>query len=210
MQQFSKRNKGYRYLLMVLDLFSKYGWIVPLKDKKGETVTEAFKTIFKEGRKPQYLWTDMRKEYYNKNMKKPLVKNNITLYSTENEEKSSVCERWNRTIKTKMWKQFTVQGNIYYMRRCRHVLYYCLVSIYPADNAICGSHPIWSLSLAQAVSRQHHTPHFYCFQIQVIQRVRQARPRPKRPNSVHLEYSIHDKELGSFLLRHRIKKYPDL
>ena len=49
MQQFSKWNKGYRYLLMVLDLFSKYGWIVPLKDKKGETVTEAFKTIFKEG-----------------------------------------------------------------------------------------------------------------------------------------------------------------
>ena len=58
MQQFSKWNKRYRYLLMVLDLFSKYGWIVPLKDKKGETVTEAFKTIFKEGRKPQYLWTD--------------------------------------------------------------------------------------------------------------------------------------------------------
>ena len=100
---------------MVLDLFSKYGWIVPLKDKKGETVTEAFKTIFKEGRKPQYLWTDKGKEYYNKNMKELLEKNNITLYSTENEEKSSVCERWNRTIKTKMWKQFTVQGNTQYL-----------------------------------------------------------------------------------------------
>ena len=48
---------------MVLDLFSKHGWIVPLKDEKGETVTEAFKTIFKEGRKPQYLWTDKGKEY---------------------------------------------------------------------------------------------------------------------------------------------------
>ena len=48
MQQFSKWNKGYRYLLMVLDVFSKYGWIVPLKDKKGETVAEAFKKIFKE------------------------------------------------------------------------------------------------------------------------------------------------------------------
>jgi len=58
MQQFSKRNKGYRYFLMVLDMFSKYDWIVPLKDKKGETVTEAFKAIFREGRKPQYLWTD--------------------------------------------------------------------------------------------------------------------------------------------------------
>ena len=84
MQQF-KWNKGYRYLLMVLDLFSKYGWIVPLKDKKGETVTKAFKTIFKEGRKSQYLWTDKGKEYYDKNMRKLLEKNGITLYSTENE-----------------------------------------------------------------------------------------------------------------------------
>ena len=55
MQQFSKWNKGYRYLLMVLDVFSKYGWILPLKDKKGETVTEAFKMLIKEGRKPEYL-----------------------------------------------------------------------------------------------------------------------------------------------------------
>ena len=72
---------------MVLDLFSKYGWIVSLKDKKGETVTEAFKTIFKEGRKPQYLWTDKGKEYYNRDFKELLQKHNITLYLTENEEK---------------------------------------------------------------------------------------------------------------------------
>ena len=100
---------------MVLDLFSKYGWMVPLKDNKGETVTEALKTIFKEGSKPQYLWTDKGKEYYNKNMKELLEKNGITIYSTENKEKSSVCERWNRTIKTKMWKQCTVQGNTQYL-----------------------------------------------------------------------------------------------
>ena len=84
MQQFSKWNKGYRYLLMVLDVFSKYGWITPLKEKKGETVAEASKLIFKEGRKPQYLWTDKGKEYYNKNLKELLKKHNITLYSTEN------------------------------------------------------------------------------------------------------------------------------
>ena len=114
MQQFSKWNKGYRYLLMIIDVFSKYGWIVPLKDKKGESVTEAFKTIFKEGRKPQYLWVDKGKEYYNKHVKDLLEKNGIHMYSTENEEKSSVVERWNRTIKSKMWKQFTVQGNTMY------------------------------------------------------------------------------------------------
>ena len=115
MQQFSKWNKGYRYLLMVLDVFSKYGWIVPLKDKKGETVAEALKTILKEGRKPEYLWTDKGKEFYNKHRKDLLDNNKIALYSTENEEKSSVCERWNRTIKTKMWKQFTIQGNTQYL-----------------------------------------------------------------------------------------------
>ena len=115
MQKFSKWNKGYRYLLMVIDVFSKYGWIVPLKDKKGESVTEAFKTIFKEGRKPQYLWVDKGKEFYNKNLKDLLEKNGIHMYSTENEEKSSVVERWNRTIKSKMWKQFTVQGNTQYL-----------------------------------------------------------------------------------------------
>ena len=115
MQQFSKWNKGYKYLLMVIDVFSKYGWIVPLKDKKGETVAEAFQNIFKEGRKPRYLWTDKGKEFYNKHLKELLDKHKITLYSTENEEKSSVVERWNRTMKGRMWKQFTVQGNTQYL-----------------------------------------------------------------------------------------------
>ena len=83
-QQFSKWNKGYRYLLMVIDVFSKYGWIVPLKDKKGETVMIAFQTIFKEGRIPKYIWVDKGKEFYNKHLKYLLEKHNITLYSTEN------------------------------------------------------------------------------------------------------------------------------
>ena len=82
-----------------------------MKDKTGETVTEAFIKLFKEGRKPQYLWVDKGKEYCNKHLKELLEKNGIQMYSTENEEKSSACERWNKAIKTKMWKQFTVQGN---------------------------------------------------------------------------------------------------
>ena len=74
MQQFSKWNKGYRYLLMVLDVFSKYGWIVPLKDKKGETVAEALKTILKEGRKPQYLWTDKGKSIITNMLRRYLIR----------------------------------------------------------------------------------------------------------------------------------------
>ena len=100
---------------MVIDVFSKMGWIVKLKDKRGESVAKALQSLFKEGRKPKYLWTDKGKEFYNKHVKDLLDRNKITLYSTQNEEKSSVVERWNRTIKTKMWKLFTALGKTKYI-----------------------------------------------------------------------------------------------
>lgn len=114
MQKLSKWNRGYKYLLMVLDLFSKYGWIVPLKTKTGLEVSKSFESILKKA-KPKKLWVDKGKEYYNKNVLDLLAKNNIEIYSTENEEKSSVCERWNRTIKEKMYKRFTMQNNTVYI-----------------------------------------------------------------------------------------------
>ena len=111
MQKFSKWNKGIRYLLMVIDVFSKYGWIRSLKDKKTETVKEAFDDIFKKGRQPKMLWTDKGSEFISKHFKDFLKKKGIRLYHTENEEKSSVVERWNRTMKNRMWKMFTVNNN---------------------------------------------------------------------------------------------------
>ena len=109
MTALSKDNHGYTFLLLVIDTFSKYGWVIPLKDKKGKTVADALKTIFKE-RKPEKLWTDKGKEFYNKD-----VKDLIELYSTENEEKSSIVERWIRTMKEKMWKYFTDNNTYTYM-----------------------------------------------------------------------------------------------
>ena len=99
MGKFSKWNNGVRYLLMVIDVFSKFGWIEPLKNKKGETVVKALKNILKTGKKPKYLWSDKGVEFCNKGFKTLLEKEGIRFYSTENEEKSSVVERWNRTIK---------------------------------------------------------------------------------------------------------------
>ena len=96
MKAFSKYNQGYNFILVVIDIFSKYGWAIPLKNKEGKTVAEAVKTIFEE-RKPAKMWVDKGKEFYNKD-----VKDLIEFYSTENEEKSSVVERWIRTMKEKM------------------------------------------------------------------------------------------------------------
>jgi len=67
MQAFSKFNRGVRYLLTVIDVFSKYDWMLPLKDKTGKSVEDAFKEIFiKSKRKPEKLWTDKGREFYNK------------------------------------------------------------------------------------------------------------------------------------------------
>ena len=115
MQKFSKWNKGLKYLLMVIDVFSKYGWIVPLKDKKTESVSLAFDTIFKKNeRKPEKLRTDKGSEFISKHFKDFLKKNKIILYHTQNEEKSSVVERWTRTMKNRMWKMFSANNNTVY------------------------------------------------------------------------------------------------
>ena len=100
MQAFSKSNRGVRYLLTVIDVFSKYGWMLPLKDKTGKSVADAFKEIFKKSkRKPKKLWTDKGREFYDKHV----MELGVELYSAENEEKSSVVERWYRTMKEKIF-----------------------------------------------------------------------------------------------------------
>ena len=114
-QKFSKWNKGIKYLLLVIDVFSKYGWIKPLKDKKTESVSSAFDTIFKKSkRKPTMLWTDKGSEFISKHFKEFLKKNKIKLYHTENEEKSSIVERWNKTMKNRMWRMFSANNNTVY------------------------------------------------------------------------------------------------
>ena len=111
MQKFAKLNKGYRYLITCIDIFSKYSWVIPLKDKKGINVKNALQKIFKQ-RKSKFLWTDKGTEFYNKQVQDLLNENNIKLYSTNNSEiKSAVIERFNRTFKNMMYKKFTENNN---------------------------------------------------------------------------------------------------
>ena len=112
MDKLSNWNKGFKYLLTVIDVFSKFAWVVPLKDKKGSSITTAFADIIKTyKRKPEYLWVDKGSEFYNKTFKEWLLQNDIELYSTFNEGKAVIIERFNRTLKSRMYKQFTIQNN---------------------------------------------------------------------------------------------------
>ena len=91
---------------------SKFVWIIPLKRTTGQEVANAFSRILKE-RSPCKMWVDKGQEFYNKDVQKL-----VGLYSTENEEKSCVIERFNRTIKEKMFKYFSANNT----RKCVNVL----------------------------------------------------------------------------------------
>ena len=117
MQSLSKKNKDIKYLLCAIDLYSKYAFVVPLKDKKGISIVNAFNKIIKQSNsaKPNKIWVDQGKEFYNHVFKKWLSDNHIIMYSTYNEGKSVVAERFIRTFKNKLYKHMTATGkNVYY------------------------------------------------------------------------------------------------
>lgn len=105
----AKFNRGMRYILTVINCFSKFAYAIPLKSKTGEAVAAALKPIF-EINKMKYLQTDQGKEFYNSHVRHLLSKHNINLYSTYSDLKSSIVERFNRTLKEKMYEQFTARG----------------------------------------------------------------------------------------------------
>ena len=109
-----KFNKGFRFLLCVIDIYSKYVWVVP-KDKKGISIVNAFQSILKKSEiKPNKIWVDKGSQFYNRSMKSWLEKNDIEMYSTHNEGKSVVAERFIRTIKNKIYKHMTsISKNVY-------------------------------------------------------------------------------------------------
>jgi hypothetical protein len=115
MKHFSRINKGYKYLLTVIDIFSKYAWAIPIKSKKPESSLEAFENILESSnRKPEKIWCDGGNEFKGV-FQKFLDKNKILKYMTHNEGKSVVVERFNRTLKERMWKQFTIDNTNQYL-----------------------------------------------------------------------------------------------
>ena len=116
MQSLSKKNKGIKYLLCAIDLYSKYAFVIPLKDKKGISIVNGFNKIIKQSnRKPNKIWLDQGGEFYNNVFKKWLLDNDIIMYSTYNEGKSVAAERFIRTLKNKLYKHMTATGkNVYY------------------------------------------------------------------------------------------------
>ena len=100
MQLTKKYNKRIKYFLCVIDLYSKYAFVVPLEDKNGITLVDAFQSILNNSKRtPNKIWVDQGSEFYNNVFKKWFNDNNIEMYSTYNEGKSVVAERFKNKIK---------------------------------------------------------------------------------------------------------------
>ena len=141
MQLLSKYNKGIRLLLLcVIDIFRKYTWVVPLKDKKFISIFKAFQSILKQSnRKPNKIWVDKGSEFYNAYFKKWLRDNDLVMYSTHNEGKSVAAERFIRTIKSKIYKYMTSISKNVYINKLDDIVneynntYYTTIKMKPID-----------------------------------------------------------------------------
>lgn len=111
LKMYSKENRGYTFLLTVIDNVSKYAWALPLKQKTAVCLKKALSKIFEDGRVPKNVQVDRGSEFYNKDVKELLTSHKIHMYSSYSNLKASIIERFNRTIKYWMWKKFTLNGN---------------------------------------------------------------------------------------------------
>ena len=135
----SKFNKGFRFLLYVIDIYSIYAWVIPLEDKKRITITNALQKILNESNhKPNKMWVDKGSEFYDE-MKSWLEKNDIQMYSTHNERKSVIAEKCITTLKNKIYKYMTLVSKYIYIDKLDDIVnkynnvYHSTIKMKPVD-----------------------------------------------------------------------------
>jgi len=115
MQSRSRANDGHTFILTCIDCFSKYAWAETLRNKTGDEIVAAMTRMFASGRKPKRLQTDKGSEFTNVKVQVFLRKHNVEFFTTNSEQKASIVERFNRTLKTRMFKYFTAENTYRYM-----------------------------------------------------------------------------------------------
>ena len=115
-------NKGYKFLLTCIDVFSKFAWVVPLKNKMGESLVNGFQSVLDTGRSPEKLQTDKGTEFLTLNYQSFPKENSIYFFTTNSELKASVVKFFNRTLKTRLWKYFTAKNTRVYIDNLQDIV----------------------------------------------------------------------------------------
>ena len=149
LQNLSRYNKGYKYLLTCIDIFSKYAFVLPLKTKQGQELVKAFQKILSTGRKPTKLQTDQGTEFLNRVFQKFLRDNNIDFFTVNSGLKASVVERFNRTFKNNMYKYLTAKNTLTYINVLPQLassynnIYHRSIKMKPSQVTITNEAQVW-------------------------------------------------------------------
>ena len=149
-QKFSRWNRGYKYLLTCIDVLSKYAWVVQLKTKTGSSLVAAFKKIFQQGRKPEALQTDVGTEFKKRPFQTFLKSHNVRHFVTYNETKAQIVERFNRTLKGLLYRNFTSSSSYHYLDKLDSLVndnynqsVQRSINMKPADVTVFNAQNVW-------------------------------------------------------------------
>jgi hypothetical protein len=163
----SRKNKGYEYLLTVIDVLSRFAFVEPIKKKTGKCVADAFRKIVSSSkRQPNYLQTDQGLEFFNSNLNQFLSKHNIYHFHNHSPLKAAMIERFNRTLMNKLYKYFTFTGDYKFLNNLQDFVssynqtIHSTIKIAPADVNKYNQLDVWLQSYKDVIQSTSRNPVF--------------------------------------------------
>lgn len=160
LQSLAPHNANIKYLLVIIDVLSRYIWVEPLKKKSGPEVAAALDKVYGKGRSPTRLSTDLGKEFMNKHVKAILNKYKIHFYVSYSDKKAAMVERLNRTLKNYMWRWFTKNHTYHYLEALPKIVHsynhtkHRVIGTTPASVTINNEHLIWYRLFGNEIRRK--------------------------------------------------------
>jgi len=199
MQPFARENRGYRYLLTVIDILSRYAWAVPVMRKSAISMLSSFKTLFKQAksRKPRLLQTDQGLEFENRPVLNYLQSLGIEQFSVKSEYKAAIVERFNRTLKERMWRAFTKQGTHKWLTLLPRLLhaynhsFHRTIGRQPAEVTPENEADVWLSVHGRQPAGRRKKPKFALGNRVRISRHKATFDKGYEPNWSEEEYTIH-------------------
>ena len=150
MSRLKRYNDDHTFLLTVIDVFSKKAWSIPLKNKSASSFTAAFRRLLRNNDGPQTMQTDKGKQFLNRQLQDFYKQKGIRHFTTHNEEtKACIVERFNRTLKTRMWKYFTKYQTLRYLDVVQHLVdsynasYHRSIGMSPTEVNVVNQEKVW-------------------------------------------------------------------